>query len=261
MASVGLILKKLTYYYIFVWFLISWLNVFVDFYFTENFHNITVGGYFYHFLVYRFPYQLPFVTLCMIKVKSKWLQKTFAWKLWSFPSIGIPIIVLFQSPDIFRISIFGLHWTWIALSEWSFLFILQHCLYSRRGVEPFIAFALSYLGIFLGSTIYEVPWLVRCTPTPNIFPFLQDGLAGFVSLGLFIFLLHHEKTKLSWHVILTFIPIVLFWILYWQIAESASWLIRLGVYPLFLYLPFKIKPLRETGRLGCGQDVPAHEKP
>jgi len=185
------------------------------------------------FLHAQLPFQLPLIIYVGTRIKSDVWQRLFAWQTWIFPVsllLSFSIIVWqFNPAHLYQTALLGFEWNWIAVFEWNILFILQLYLYQKCNTRNFIAFILSYLGVFLGSFLYEIPWFIK---TGGIYQsmFLITYMFSF---AIFTVLLFREKLKLTLWNFMLFFPVILVWIFYFDIP---MWFHRLSVFPFFLSL-------------------------
>jgi len=98
-------------------------------------------------------------------------------------------------------------------------------------IKPNMLLTLSYLGVFLGSFLYEIPFFVKTGAIYNNTLFLITYILSFT---VFAWLLYREKLKLKLWNFMLFFPIILIWIVYFNIP---MWIHRLSVFPFFLSLP------------------------
>lgn len=221
--------------YLIIWlFLVSWGFFIFDVFFYWYNPSLTLSQcVFKCFLHTRLPFQLPLLVYIGTHIKSNVWRTIFAWQTWMFPvSLVISISVLvwqFNPAYLYQTALLGFKWNWVAVFEWNILFILQLYLYQKCATPNFIAFILSYLGVFLGSFLYEIPVFIKSEGIYNT-PFLITYL---VSFSVFASLLFREKKKLKLWNFMIFLPIILIWIFYFNIP---MWIHRLSVFPFFLSL-------------------------
>ena len=221
--------------YLIIWlFYISWIFLIFDALLYWSNPSLTLSQCMFKcFLHARLPFQLPFIIYVGTHIKSNVWQKIFAWQTWVFPvSLGISMSILtwrFNPAYLFQTALLGFKWNWIAVIEWNILFILQLYLYQKYGTKNFVAFILSYLSVFLGSFLYEIPVFIKTGGIFNII-FLITYVLSFT---VFAFLLFRAKIKLKlWHFTL-FLPIIFVWIFYFNLPMEIH---RLSVFPFFLSL-------------------------
>ena len=221
-------------YFLFLLFFISWFFVIVDVFFSTYSLPLTWNRYLIQFLHTRLPFQLPLILYVGTRVKSSLWQKTWAWQTWAFPTSLLMCVSVFTwqfNPDyLYQTSLLGFNWNWAAVLEWSLLFILQLYLYQRCNTQNFVAFTLSYLGVFVGSFIYEVAFFAA-----NGALYDSAGLTPYIFCCIiFAAVLYKQKfTPKLWNVTL-FFPIILLWMFYFSMP---TWVPRLSVFPFFLSIP------------------------
>jgi len=215
-------------------FLVSWFFfIFFDVFYWYNQALPLSQLVFKKFVHARLPFQLPLIIYAGTRIKTNLWQKLFAWQTWIFPVsllLSISIVVWqFNPANLYQTALLGFKWNWIAVIEWNILFILQLYLYQKCNTQNFTAFTLSYLGVFLGSFLYEIPFFIK---TGGIYKseFLITILLSFT---VFAVLLFREKLKLKLWNFIVFFPIILVWIFYFDIP---MWIHRLSVFPFFLSL-------------------------
>jgi len=197
------------------------------------------------FLHAQLPFQLPLIIYAGTRIKSNLWQRLFAWQTWIFPvslllSISISVWQ-FNPAYLYQTALLGFKWNWVAVIEWNILFILQLYLYQKCNTQKFIAFILSYLGVFLGSFLYEIPWFIKTGGIYNSV-FL---ITIILSFAIFAVLLFREKLKLTLWNFMLFFPVILIWIFYF---DTPMWIHRLSVFPFFLSLSITKRGVVRHGR-------------
>lgn len=223
--------------YLTVWlFVVSWIFFIFDVLFYWYNPDLTLSQcVFKCFLHGRLPFQLPLILCVGTHIKSNLWQQLFSWRIWLFPiSLVISISILiwqFNPTYLYQTALLGFKWNWVAVIEWNILFFLQLYLYQKCHAKNFVGFALSYLGVFLGSFLYEIPFFIKMGGIYNR-TFLITYLVSFT---VFVGVLCREKIKLKLYNFILFFPIILLWIFYFN---TPMWIHRLSVFPFFLIIPF-----------------------
>jgi len=181
-------------------------------------------------------YLLFFIYVIVTIKLDKKLEKFFSWKLWSIP---VSILIFFSfgmwrfNPTLnYDTTILGFEWQWSAIITWLTLFLVLHYLFQRR-VSSVYSWLLSFCSIRLGAMLYEVPWYINSGRW--IVELYQTKLV--CTVPAFIFLLYLVKWKPSLWFVLTVIPLIVEWIVYYSLP---NWLPRLATFPFFLSFPFGI---------------------
>lgn len=214
-------------------FLLSWVLFAIDVLFCNYTSPLTLSQWLFFFLHCRLPFQLPLIVYAGTRIKSNLWQKIFAWQTWMLPvsllaSISI-LVWQFNPTYLYQTALLGFKWNWIAVLTWNILFILQLYLYQKGNTQNFVAFTLSYLGVFLGSFLYEIPFFIKTGGISNS-TFLIIYIISFI---VFAWILAREKLKFNLWNLMFFSPIILIWIFYFDLP---IWIHRLSVFPFFLSL-------------------------
>ena len=204
--------------------------------------DVSTSMFNYHRLPWNFPtfwlkHWIPYIMLTLMQRPQFRWQKLFSWKLWIWPTTVFFALALSLSAGPNRIHVDAGFWQfrfqWIGIATWVALFIVQLFLYEDK-IGSVQAFAASYFGLLLASTLYELPML---TDDLNVFygpKFFLSSL-GFIS----VMLLNKEKLRIKNRLLL--ISFVLLFLNYIFFFELPFWVPRLSVFPLFLVFPFCLK--------------------
>lgn len=216
-----------------IWFfLVAYFFFLMDVSFVWS--RVTIGQCLYKmFLHERLPFQLPLIVYLGAHIRSDLWQKIFSWKALVIPTSIMLLVSVFVwqfNPEyLYQTSLLGFKWNWIAVSQWLLLFILQLYLYQKSGIGNFISFLLSYLGVFLGSFLYEVPFFLKSGGL-----YLDFMIIYVFSFMVFAWILFKEKAPLRLRHFVFLLPLVPIWIFYFDLP---MWIHRLSVFPYFLLLP------------------------
>ena len=211
---------------------------------------------FLRFIKYFFDFYAPvyMLFLCVLSFYQDFNKKIFYWKVWSLAGLFIFLFAVFQwqfSPSRNYFNLFGLDWQWCAVAVWSLMFAILIYLYNMKTL-PFHAWLLSLVSLRLAGIAYEVPW------------YLQTGKwqielvhpRFMFTMPIMMVLLYKYRWKPDLLFFLTFIPLILNWIFYYNLPANFGWLPRLSTFPLFILTPKNLSNTLKNSTKNIKNDSP-----
>jgi hypothetical protein len=198
--------------------------------------QITPTIFFISFIHHRLAYMLPAIIL----LNNEFLNKIANWKIWFFPSLFIcsysTVTWIANSP---KLNFQGFSWFWYAILEWMALFTICLFLYQKK-TGNFKAFTLSFLSVYLGGLLYEIPFKAY-TNQWSIFDAWFSYLIATAVFAVTLWSLKFKPTRLT---LLTLIPLAIGWVVCIPIIyqfKQFGFLLRLSVFPLLIGIPYVLK--------------------
>ena len=156
-----------------------------------------------------------------------------------FNSKKIKIIINLLLIFIFSLFIYFYHA--YAVWEWVFLFMPIFILISSK-FNCIFALSFSYLSFYGANMLFEMQGL-------TFLKSLGTSLSYILVFGILAFILYNLKIKINYKIILSFIPVIFLWILYFPIWQSENFnkiypphdlYVRLFTFPFYIIIALTI---------------------